>query len=483
MHKSDSQSFRTGGQNLPRSDEQRSQISINAIFAVTQIALELEDPEVSLSQCFRAHFAHTLQITQLCVSMLIQRLRGTNVAVEAAVLDNLASLSPLLSEAEFASVVKAFSEVSRSQAAGDEDPRVVKSAVLTAQTRLAQTIDARPQRADMYLRELLELFTSCGLQLQQRPQNHSSLTAHMLALLPILDAVVSTTDYDPHFEPDEDLVNLFRNAWFLIVLLGFVNQPTTTSWQRASLRRIAAKTPCLVRGAAADYMQNDLEYNSVLRKDFVQHSTVSPISYQLVAAKHPTQANAQRSELGAALPQHAGAVRSLTQAQSALLLVILRVEILRAQAGRPAMMLAYFAHEGLATGPLATCLSAISDQVNAAYRTHLSGRIADHVLEPVVYGEVGQIAQYCCQSAPHARAAAIHFMSAIVHSFRSLLCEASCVTTLLEILTLLRRACEAQYDDEVRIHWAARSPLQCRIVFPCLLLHIRARGHHLGSAG
>lgn len=133
------------------------------------------------------------------------------------------------------------------------------------------------------------------------------------------------------------------------------------------------------------------------------------------------------------------------------MLVILRVEVLRAQAGRPAQTLAYFQHEGLASGPLAVCMTGISEHVNAAYRSYLNARISDHALEPIVYHELNAIAEACCQPSHYARAAAIAFMNAIVQSFRSLLCQRTCVTTLLEILTLLRRACEAQYDDEVRL--------------------------------
>lgn len=208
--------------------------------------------------------------------MFLQRLRGTNPIVEAAVLENLASLSPLLSDADYAQVVRAFSDVSRSTALSAEDPRVVKSAVLTAQTRLAQSIDNRPERAELYLRELLELFVSRGLQLQQQPEHRPTLIAHMFALLPVIEAVVNVRDYTPHLNPDEDTVTMFRNTWFLIVLLGFLTSNDTTNWQRNSLKRIAAKTPCLVRGAAADYIQNDLEYNSILRKDLAATHGVRP---------------------------------------------------------------------------------------------------------------------------------------------------------------------------------------------------------------
>lgn len=40
-------------------------------------------------------------------------------------------------------------------------------------------------------------------------------------------------------------------------------------WQRAALARIAAKTPPIVLERAPDYVTSDLEYNPVLRQDYM----------------------------------------------------------------------------------------------------------------------------------------------------------------------------------------------------------------------
>lgn len=159
--------------------------------------------------------------------------------------------------------------------------------------------------------------------------------------------------------------------------------------------------------------------------------------------------DAQRSELAEAIPQHAGQIRTLSHAEATFLLTVLRVETLRAQSGYPATILAYFHNDGVASSPLGSCLGAIADYVNGAYRIHLNGQVGDHRLDPAVYTELKKVIVECCSPSNQVRSTAIRYMSTIVHHFRSILCNAAVITCLLEALTLLRRACEASYDDEV----------------------------------
>jgi phosphatidylinositol 4-kinase A len=93
----------------------------------------------------------------------------------------------------------------------------------------------------------------------------------LVALLPVLDALLADPTFEPQIDPSDELVTLFRNFWFLIVLLGCDSKLSEASeLQRDSLRRVAIKTPGLIRGTAFNYLESDLEYNSILRKDVPQ---------------------------------------------------------------------------------------------------------------------------------------------------------------------------------------------------------------------
>jgi len=84
-------------------------------------------------------------------------------------------------------------------------------------------------------------------------------------LLPVLKTILSHDDFKAHVNASEELVSLFRNLWFHCVLYGFVSEEAWMREWRNSLVVIAQKTPPLVQ-EATNYLESDLEFNSVLRR-------------------------------------------------------------------------------------------------------------------------------------------------------------------------------------------------------------------------
>lgn len=92
-------------------------------------------------------------------------------------------------------------------------------------------------------------------------------------LLPI-DALLSQRDFDPSVDAPSETVALFRNLWFLCVLFRFTQEERgdpSTDWQVAALTRIAIKTPPIVLEEIPDFVTSNLEYNTIIRQEFVQH--------------------------------------------------------------------------------------------------------------------------------------------------------------------------------------------------------------------
>ena len=73
-----------------------------------------------------------------------------------------------------------------------------------------------------------------------------------------------------------------------------------------------------------------------------------------------------------------------------------------------------------------------------------------HQLHEGVHGEMQRLCIACCD--PHAgvRKTAANLMSTLANRFPSLLCNLPLMTVMLELLTLLRRACENLHLDQVR---------------------------------
>lgn len=227
----------------------------------------------------------------MSISLLLQRLRGVDLATEATIVTNLVPLALAASNTDIVEVYRALSQISRS--AHPEDPRKSSNAVLAAQTKLAKGMAGRLDCADGYLVELLTLFADKGTQTQMvamAPSGYDSrdkeklshlrqdseirvadMKAWLSALLIPISALLSHELYNPHHAAAPELVGHFRNLWFLCVVFGISGQAgkkKLSEHQSIALNIIAGKTPALVTEGANDYVASDLEYNSVLRKDF-----------------------------------------------------------------------------------------------------------------------------------------------------------------------------------------------------------------------
>lgn len=266
-----------------RSEEQRQLISTTAVEIAARLALDTGRED----------------IIHLAISMLLQRLRGVDIATESAIVTNLVPLALASSNADLIEVYRAFSQISRSS--HPEDPRMSSNAVLAAQTRLAKGLGNRLGAADGYLSELLMLFADKGTQTQMltvagtgekdkkyselragNTKRASDMKAQLAALLLPIAELLSHPAYNPHIDASTETVSQFRNMWLLCVAFGLSargGRSILSEHEEAALAMIAQKTPALYQEQNTDFVGSELEYNTVLRKDFA-HS-VSFMNFQL----------------------------------------------------------------------------------------------------------------------------------------------------------------------------------------------------------
>lgn len=150
---------------------------------------------------------------------------------------------------------------------------------------MATVAAGRLELHDFFLLEHLSLFVDKGVQ-EATPRGevsapilHSEFsraadaallqrTSSLLALLPILDTFLVKADLDPRRDFVPNIIALFRSMWYLCVMSGFLSPSSklVSDWQRSVLARIAKQTPGLLDGAGDDFIETELEYNSVLRR-------------------------------------------------------------------------------------------------------------------------------------------------------------------------------------------------------------------------
>ncbi|KAE8220280.1 hypothetical protein CF319_g6168 [Tilletia indica] len=451
-----------------RTEDQKKLIVPSTIRAVSLLALEYGKQDV----------------ISLATSMLLQRLRTADPLAEAAILHNLVPLAVSGPKSSFVDVIRTFTQVSRT--ATDEGSRGAEI-VQAAQLKLARALGAVKEdgvekdeahedddlankgRKEIYLYELLNAFTDKGLALQAAAsstkaskEETAELNADLGNMVPAIAALLAHDDINPQTDASTETITLFRNMWFLAVLFGHATPqhsvlppgrplvpleggekveqtlPSTLPKPEAraevlanAFRIIARKTPTLVPEKALNYLESDLEYNSVLRRDFSQ-STLE----------------AQRKALALVTPAHAVEARGFSPAQVTFLMTTYILENMRSAMGQPSMVLWYFVNDGLNSSVLVGSLEDIADKVMVNFIQHLSAQINDHALDPRVSFEVKNLLLGSCHRVAKVRQVSRSFLDKLVGALPSLLCDPDIVTTMLEMLTLLRQSCECEHRDE-----------------------------------
>ena len=446
-----------------RTEEQKVAITASTIAVVARLALEVGKPE-------------TLALT---TSMLLQRLRTADDRAEAVLLANLVPLAVAGSKTSFLEVIRALTNTLRSALSGGAGRRA-SQAVHAAQSSLAQRLGSRREsedketsedgekaasdaeeidlsagRKELYLVELLQLFAEKGQQLQTAASSGKAskeelaeLNTDLSNLLPTIAALLVHDDINPQLTPTVEMVSLFRNMWFLSVLFGYATPPAQrraarlASAQRGSAQKqedligdalasISLKTPTLVPETAHNYLENDLEYNSVLRRDFSS-----------------TSIDSARKQLSALIPSHAAQIKSFKLAEVTFLQTIYNLECMRGSLGRPSMILWYFVNEGLNASSLVGAMETIADKVIEQFIIDVQPQIYDHALDPRVAAEVRNLLLGSVHRVAKVRSVSRRFLDRLVGTYPSLLCGSDLVILMLEMLTLLREGCEAEFRDE-----------------------------------
>ncbi|KAF8579311.1 atypical/PIKK/PI4K protein kinase [Ramaria rubella] len=410
-----------------RTEEEKHLIGISTISVVTRLALEFQVEEV----------------TRLTISMLLQRIRTAEPIVEAAIAHNLVDLALSAPENAFLDIIRIFSSISR--AANPEDSNFSNNvaSILTAQTRLARGLYRRPDLRDMYLQELLVLFADKGVGIQTIATSHQhrktdALIEQLSTLVLPIAALMEHEDFTPDLVKTPELVGLFRNMWFLCVLFRFTSHSSVDSgeWsrptQRDALYHIAMKTPPLVREDELEYVTSVLEYNSVIRQDFAQNA----ITYH-------------RDVLTKYISLRASEIRYLHPGQIIFLLVMHDIESMRSVAGLTSSLVTYFVNNSLNKhNAMSACMDSIAEKVMRDCQIDLSKKIIEHSIPRQISSELRKLLVYSCHRIDKTREVASRYLNRLITSFPSLICGAPLVFAILEILTILRRACEGEYTDE-----------------------------------
>ncbi|GAA5822607.1 hypothetical protein JCM11251_004314 [Rhodosporidiobolus azoricus] len=399
--------------------------------------------------------AGEVQLIRLALSTIQHHLITTaSPIVLSACLASLVSLAPYAPDGPtFRDLLRsictaASSTVSSmpSHHADDNDPEGDDqryASVLTALSKLAEVAAKKKEVKDVgegFLMEVLGLFSHKATVMRSKKVSTEQRSSTLLALVPVLSTYLTATSFSPSTTISSSLSALFRSFWYTCLLNGFLTPGRSGAWSRLSewqqdaLNSAALRSPPLVAAVGDEMVEMFAALGNIIK-----------------GGEPPMSVEAIRGDLSSDVPSQSSAARSLPATQAVFLCTVLRLESLRAQAGALAPFFTYLGVRGLSSEKepaLAETLKSVGDKVLSIYLTQLSQQVTSHALDRVAYKQVREVLLCTTHRSQQVRETALRYLDNLLSSFPSLVCDLGVVTVMLELLTVLRRACVAEFTDE-----------------------------------
>ena len=253
-----------------------------------------------------------------------------------------------------------------------------------------------------------------------------------MELIPILATLCSSNPNKiDDFKDDEYITRLQREAWFNIIVHGIVPGSTYGGRVSEDLQTLASHTSPLIAANRVEYLESDIELNTVLRRGMNAPNTAE-----------------QKRRLMQLLPHHETDVRSLSYPKVIFSLATHLVETSRAASGKCSDILTYFLDPSLNGTAMKNCISAIADEViNVYLRKILAGPLKKSAI-PDVAGQLALFFTGCCHRIPRVQQIASMCADRIINRIPSALCQQPSLFALLELLSLMWTSClEAELDE------------------------------------
>ncbi|BGO97504.1 Phosphatidylinositol 4-kinase STT4 [Rhodotorula toruloides] len=368
-------------------------------------------------------------LTRLVGSTLLHYAMNGSVLVQCAALIELREIAAVSDKHAYVESLRTVTGVARTATGGDD---ISYQTAISALTQLASIAAKKHEELGFsFLSELLTLFGNKGAESAGSSEERTQM---LLALVAVLDSYLTQVSFDASSVISSALGALFRGFWYTCLLSGFLSSPQRLSaWQRGALLSVAKRSPPLVVSVSQDLVELEAQVQAILKS----------------ASSHSMSVEAIRGDLANGIPSQATHARSISAPQAVFLTTAYRLESLRAEAGAIAPLFLYFGVPALSgESAVGDTLKSIGDKVLSVYMARLGQQVPLHAMDSSAYVQVRTILLHTTNSSESMRSTALRFLDNILASFPSLVCNLGVVTVMLELLTVLRRACLDEFTDE-----------------------------------
>ncbi|EDP48216.1 phosphatidylinositol 4-kinase (STT4), putative [Aspergillus fumigatus A1163] len=387
------------------------------------------------------------KISALAQSMLLQKIGKVNIAVDALIIRETASLSLSTGQADFQLLLKFYDRAYQDSIARNFSD--VTNAVKGAMAYISLTLRRDSPLFRVYLVHLLECIVNKGDAVSESerqkevvlaPEAISFLLRPLALLISSDEGGAETQQTDVIY--DEDVTALFRDAWFNISVHGISTQSAVTRSHIRELRLLAKNSPPLIAESRLEMLESDVELNTILRRG------MSP--QRLIELKRILMAE---------LPDCESGIKHLNYPKVVFLNASLLVESLRASSGNCTKVLNYFRDPALTTADMASCMSSIADKVVADYLSLTLSADDENFSVPYLSKELAQFFMACCHRIERVQSVAMLCADKIIRECPSALCDKHSLFALLELLTVMWLSCLEEELDEFEWKASYASPM------------------------
>lgn len=440
LSSADEQIF-ANGHNGHSSDRSDTQIYAGRQSTGSSISLQITGEEetaavhgsVVQAICRVAAASKDEKITALAQSMLLQKYGKINSLVDAHIVRGAAVLALDGAQLEFRSLLKLYARIAHSAIV--ENKEAVLLAVRTARNHISANIPRGSPLWDIYWEHLLDSIISKGDapadQHNHRKESEVELAAREISqLLQPLAVLMSTHDLALDESIDDEIHALLRDAWFNIVVHGFVPNTARGKEHLRELRIIAIHSPALVLEDRGEEDESDIELNTILRRG-MSSERESLLKKQLI-------------EL---IPSREAEIRALSYRKLIFLQSAYAVETLRAETGDCTRVVTYFLEPSMRKGEVSRTMEGITNAVMDKYLKRTLAAAHPAFSAQYAAGQLARILCNCCHRIERVQQAAFACADRLIRDIPSALCQRSSLFALLELLSLMWTSClEAETD-------------------------------------
>ncbi|UKZ62337.1 uncharacterized protein TrAtP1_003587 [Trichoderma atroviride] len=372
------------------------------------------------------------KITALAQSMLLQKLDKVNVSVDTQVIAGAATLALSGGQLEFRSLLRLYSRICHIGVVEKKD--FLLGSVRRARAHISARLRRDSPLFDIYWEHLLDSIIALGdahASGQTTKESDVQLAALEIAeLLHPLAVFMASNDLASEPLANDDSYALLRDAWFNIVVHGFMTTTDRGKKYIKELRLIAVHSPALVASQRSEQVESDIELNTVLRRG------------------HSNEREAmQKKFLSELVPTKAADIKSLSYRKVIFLQAAYMVESLRADAGDCTKALTYFLEPAMRKGDVSSTMEGIAASVVDKYLRKTLIGLDPSFSSQYAATQLVSIFCNCCHRIERVQQAAFACADRIIKDVPSALCHRTSLFALLELLSLLWTSClEAETD-------------------------------------